>query len=122
MATGSIWKALAVAGLAAGGVWLITVATFRPLVTATVEADGEVVYDDRRWFCSGGATVPYTIDGVRVESTLSPNCHGGPTPADALAPSPMPAVATYLLVGCLGLVIAGFMLSYHAAGPEDPRA
>lgn len=120
MATGVIWKTLAVATIAAGGVWLLTVATFRPLVTAIVEGDGQVVYVDDRWFCSGGATTPFTIDGVRVEPTLSPGCHGGPIPADALRPSPVPAMATFLLVGSLGLLVAGFMLSYHASGPDDP--
>ena len=121
MATGVIWKTLAIAAIAAGGVWLVTVAGFRPLVTVTVEADGEVVYVDNRWFCSGGATAPYTVDGVRVVPTLSPGCHGGPINADALRPSPVPAVATFLLVGSLGLVVVGFMLSYHAASPGDRR-
>ena len=122
VATGLIWKTLAVATIAAGGVWLLTVATFRPLVTATIGEDGEIVYVDNRWFCSGGATTPYTVDGVRVEPTLQPRCHGGPIPADALRPSPVPAVATFLLVGSLCLVVVGFMLSYHAAGPDHPPA
>ena len=121
MATGVIWKALAAATLAGLGVWVLTIATFRPLVTSTVGPDGEVVYDDHRWYCSGGATVPYTVDGVRVEPTHSPNCHGGPIPADAVRPSPVPAVATFLLVGSLGLVVAGFMLSYDTSGRDDLR-
>ena len=122
MATGSIWKMLAVAALAAGVGWLLTIATFRPQVTATVGADGEVVYADNRPYCSGGATIPYTVGGVRVQPTMSPHCHGGPIPAEALRPSPVPAVATFLLVGSLGLVVVGFMLSYHSSVRDDPPA
>ena len=113
-------KTLAVAGVAAAVVWVLTVTTFRPQVTATVGADGAVAYVDNRWFCSGGATAPYTIDGVRVDPTLSPDCHGGPIPADPLGPSPVPAVATFLLVGTPGLLVVGFMLSYSR--PDDPPA
>lgn len=120
MGTGLIWKTLAIATVAAGGVWLLTVATFSPQVTAIVEADGEVVYADDRPYCSGALTIPYTIDGVRVQPTMPSRCHGGPIPASALGPSPVPAVATFLLVGSLCLVVVGFMLSYHAARPDDP--
>jgi hypothetical protein len=94
MATGLIWKTLVMATLAAGIVWLLTVATFRP-----------DAYVDNRPYCSGGALIPYTLGGVRVEPTMSPTCRFGPIPADALGPSPALAVATFLLVGGVGVVI-----------------
>jgi len=39
--------------------------------------------------------------------TFPPRCFGGPLPADALAPSPVPAAMTFLIVGSLGFVIVG---------------
>jgi hypothetical protein len=106
MATGLIWKTLAVATLSAGLVWLLTIATFRPQVYATVEADGEVVYVDNRPFCSNMIRLPHGPSGVGLPTyTFPPSCRLGPIPADALAPSPVPAVAIFLLVGSLGLVL-----------------
>ena len=99
MTLGGMWKALLLPIVAAGGVWLVTAATFDPLITATVRPDGEVVYEDHRWFCSGGATIPYALDGALVQPAMPPRCRGGPIHADMLAPSPVPAIATFLLVG-----------------------
>jgi hypothetical protein len=107
MATGLLSKALAVATLAAGTVWLLTVATF--------DRDP---YVDNRPYCSGSVALPYTVGGVRVEPTIPPHCRFGPIPADALGPSAVPAVATFLLVGSLGLLVVGFMVSNRPSGDD----
>jgi hypothetical protein len=109
------------AALAAAGVWVLTVATFEPQITASVGDDGLVTYTDNRPYCSGGATIPYVLDGVRVEPTMPAHCRGGPIPAGALDPSPVPAVATFVLTGSLGLLVLGFMLSYGSSGQESRR-
>lgn len=115
----AVFAAAVVAAVAAGGVWLLTVATFEPQVLATVGPDGEVADVDNRWYCSGGWTIPYTLDGVRVEPTMPPHCHGGPIHAESLGPSPLPAIATFLLAGTLALFIVGAMLGSHDPGPGD---
>lgn len=95
MATGLVSRTLVVAALAAGAVWLLTVATFRP-----------AAYVDNRPICSGLMNLPHGPSGIGLPTyTFPPRCRGGPIPADALAPSPAPAVAIFLLVGSLGLVL-----------------
>ena len=95
MATGLVFKTLVVAVLAAGIVWLLTVSTFRP-----------DAYVDNRPYCSNMVRLPNGPSGVGLpENTFPPRCHGGPIPADALAPSPVPAVVTFLFVGGLGFIV-----------------
>ena len=100
-------KTLVVAALAACGVWLLMVATFRPMVAF------DPVYADNRPYCSGGFTIPSTVDGVRVQPTMPPHCRGGPIPAGAVGPSPVPAIGTFLLVGWVGLLVISFGRSEH---------
>jgi hypothetical protein len=103
MAAGLVSKTLVVAALAAGAVWLFTVATFR-----------QDAYVDNRPFCSNMVRLPHGPSGVGLPTyTFPPRCRGGPIPADALAPSPVPAVAIFLLVGSLGLVL----VTRRARGP-----
>ena len=111
MATGLVSKTLVVAAVAAGVVWLLTVATFRP-----------DAYVDNRPFCSNMVRLPHGPSGVGLPTyTFPPSCRGGPIPADALAPSPAPAVAMFLLVGSLGLVLGirrrGAVRSRKRVGP-----
>ena len=101
MPGGLLARVLVVASLAAGLVGLATIATFKPVDTAV----------DDRPFCSGFALIPYVRNGLEVRPTFSPGCHGGPYPADALAPSPTPAVLAFLLVGSLGVLVVGFTSS-----------
>ena len=86
-------RVLIVATVAAASVWLVTVVTYDP--TSWV---------DNRPACSGGVTLPDTPG--RPGRTFPPGCRQGPLPADALGPSPTPAVATFLTIGTVGLLVA----------------
>ena len=81
--------------LASVSVWLVMVANFDP-----------VPWADNRPTCSGGITIPYELNGVLVEPTFPPGCFLGPIPDEVLRPSPLPAVATSLIVGSVGLLVA----------------
>jgi hypothetical protein len=95
MATGLVFKTLILAVVAAGIVWLLTVATFRP-----------DAYVDNRPFCSNSVTLPDGPSGVGLPTkTFPPGCHGGPIPADALAPPPVPAVVTFIFAGSLRYIV-----------------
>jgi hypothetical protein len=95
MTPGLIWKSLAAATLASAIVWLLTVATFDP--------DAWV---DNRPYCSNMVTLPDGPSGVGLpHKTFAPGCRFGPLPPEALGPSPVPAVASFLLVGSMSLVI-----------------
>lgn len=84
---------LLIATLAAVSVWLLTVVTFVP-----------GAWVDNRPVCSGAVTMPARPG--EPARTFPPTCRQGPPPADALGPSPTPAVATFLAVGTVGLFAA----------------
>lgn len=80
-----------VATWAAMVVWLLTVMT-----------SGPVAYVETRNPCSAGMF----IGNRDPEATWPPHCRQAPIPAVARYPSPTAAVATFMIVGTLGLVAA----------------
>ena len=94
MRTGLLALSLAVAAIAAGGVWAYTSATFAGFV-------------DDRPYCSNMVRLPDGPSGIGLpDKTFPPTCRYGPVPTDRLGPSPVPALATFLLIAGTGAAIS----------------